>query len=234
MSLTLDVVRPTARAARLVVVGAGPLAGLALLALFSVTSDPPAPLLVLVGLVVAAPAGHLLDDPAADVFAPSPTTLGRRRLERLALGGPLLALGWAIVVDRARFLDGFESLPLGALTVEVATFGLLTLAIAALAARHGDHSPGVTASVGLVMAVAVLFVASQSLPASLPVPQLDPGAHPRRWWWVGALSLAVLGWCSRDPGAVAPRLPQHPHRPRHRYEERPDGTDRVDRSQPAA
>lgn len=211
MSLTLDVVRPTARAARLVVVGAGPLAGLALLALFSVTSDPPAPLLVLVGLVVAAPAGHLLDDPAADVFAPSPTTLGRRRLERLALGGPLLALGWAIVVDRARFLDGFESLPLGALTVEVATFGLLTLAIAALAARHGDHSPGVTASVGLVMAVAVLFVASQSLPASLPVPQLDPGAHPRRWWWVGALSLAVLGWCSRDPGAVAPRLPRRPH-----------------------
>ncbi len=99
LTACLDLVRPTARAARLPVVAVGPVLALALLAVLSLLERPAAMLLVLVGLLMVAPIGYLFDDAAADVLAASPSTLARRRLARVALGAPLLLTGWLVAVD---------------------------------------------------------------------------------------------------------------------------------------
>ena len=199
--MTTDLLRPTARAARLTVVAGGPVVALTVLGLLSLTERPVASLLVLVGLVMMAPAGYLLDDPAADILAASPATLMRRRALRVTLGAVVLLVGWLVALDRGAFLEDYGSLPLGAVSLEVAAFGCLTLAIAAIAARRGDRSPGITAAVGLVMVVALLFVARQAVPPSWPLPEMQPNVHYRRWWWVAAVSLALIAWSSRDPAA---------------------------------
>lgn len=196
---TLDLVRPTARAARLPVVAVGPVLGLVLLALVSLLEHPHALLLLLVGLLMVAPFGYLFDDAAADVLAPSPSTLARRRLTRLTLGAPVLVVGWWIAVERGAYLESFESLPIGALTVELLGLACFTLAVAALAAGRGDRSPGLSAAIGLVMVVAVLFMVRQAVPSSWPIPELQPDLHYRRWWWVIAASLAAIVWASLDP-----------------------------------
>lgn len=207
LTTLVDLLRPTARAGRIGVVAAGPALGLALVGLLSLTAHPVAPLLVLVGLVVAAPVGHLLDDPAAGVVAASPTTLARRTGLRVALGAPLLVGGWLLILDRSAFLDGYGRLPVGDLAVEVAGFAAFTLAVAAVALRLGDTHPGTTASIALVMAAAALLVAQRALPASWPVPLLEPGPHTGRWWFAVAVCVAVLVWASRDPCArIAPAV----------------------------
>lgn len=201
LTSAVDLVRPTGRAARLGVVAAGPALGLAVLGLFSLTAHPVAPLLVLVGLVVTAPAGYLLDDPAAGVLAASPTSLPRRNGLRLALGVPVLVAGWLVIIGRSHFLEGFAALSVGDLAVEVGGFAAFSLAVAAVAARLGDEHPGTTASIALVMAAAGLLVAQEALPSSWPVPLLEPGPHTGRWWAAVVVCLAVLVWASRDPWA---------------------------------
>jgi hypothetical protein len=195
----LDLVRPTARAARLPVVAVGPALALTLLAVLSLVERPAALLLVLVGLLMVAPFGYLFDDAAADVLAASPSTLARRRLARVALGAPLLLTGWLVAVDRGAYLDGYATLPVGALSAEILALACLTLAIAAAAAGRDDRSPGLSAAIGLVMAVAALFMLRQAVPAGWPIPELQPNLHHRRWWWVTAASLATIVWTSRDP-----------------------------------
>lgn len=194
-----DLARATARAARLPAVASGPALGLALLAILSLTERPGALLLVLVGLVMVAPAGYLFDDAAADVTAASPSTLARRRLARLALGIPVLTAGWLTAVDRGAYLDGYDALPVGALSAEILALACLTLAIAAVAAGRGDRSPGLTAAVGLLVVVAALFMARQAVPPGWPLPELQPDLHHRRWWWVASASVATVVWVSRDP-----------------------------------
>lgn len=197
----VDLVVPTARAARLPVVAGGPALGLVLLATLSLVQEPGALLLVLVGLLVVAPVGYLFDDAAADVLAASPTTLARRRVARVTLGAPVLLLGWLVAVDRGAFLDGYPSLPVAALSAEILALGCATLAMAAVAADRGDRSPGLSAAIGLLVLVAVLFVLHQAVPPQWPIPALQPDAHHRRWWWVTAAALATIAWTSRDPAA---------------------------------
>ncbi len=205
MHLTRDLVRPTARASRLGVVAGGPAAGLALLAFLSFMEHPMALLLVLVGLLMVIPVGYLLDDPAADVLAASPSDLARRRLSRLALGLPVVVAGWLLALWQGSFLDGYDALAVGALTVEIAALAAFTLAVAAVVARRGDHAPGITAAAGLFVMVALLFVARQAVPSAWPIPELQPDTHADRWRWVLAASLAALAWASRDPASR--RLP---------------------------
>ena len=204
MHLTLDLVRPTARASRLGVVAGGPVTGLALLVFLSFLERPMALLLVLVGLLMVISVGYLFDDPAADVLAASPFDLARRRLTRLALGMPVVIAGWLLALRQGSFLDGYDALPVGALTVEIAAFAAFTLAVAAVAARRGDHAPGISAAAGLFVMVALLFVARQALPSAWPIPELQPNTHADRWRWVLAASLAVLAWASRDPASRRP------------------------------
>ncbi|MBL8775901.1 MAG: hypothetical protein JNK12_08220 [Acidimicrobiales bacterium] len=197
----VDLVVPTARASRLPVVAGGPALGLALLAALSLVQDAGALLLVLVGLVIVAPVGYLFDDAAADLLAASPTTLARRRVASVALGAPVLLLGWLVALDRAAFLDGYASLPLAALSAEILALGCATLAMAAVAAGRGDRSPGLSAAIGLLVLVAALFVLRQAVPPQWPLPELQPDRHHRRWWWVTAAALAAIAWTSRDPAA---------------------------------
>lgn len=199
MTPTLDLVPPTARAARLPVVALGPVLGLVLLALVSLMEHPFALLLLLVGLLMIAPLGYLFDDAAADVLAPSPSTLARRRLTRVALGAPVLIVGWWIAVERGAYLESYESLPLGALSVELLALATFTLAVAAVAAGRGDRSPGLSSAIGLVIVVAVLVMVRQAVPSSWPIPELQPNLHYRRWWWVAAASLVAIVWSSLDP-----------------------------------
>ena len=195
----VDLLRPTARAARLPVVAVGPVLALALLAALTLLERADALLLVLVGLLLVAPIGYLFDDAAADVLAASPTTLARRRVARVALGAPVLLVGWLTAVDRGAYLDGYDALPVGALSAEILALACLTLAIAAVAAGRGDRSPGLTAAVGLLVVVAALFMARQAVPPGWPLPELQPDLHHRRWWWVAAASVATVVWVSRDP-----------------------------------
>lgn len=195
----VDVMRPTARAARLPVVAAGPALALAFLAVLSLLERPAAPLLVLAGLLLIVPTGYLFEDAAADVLAASPSTLARRRLARVALGAPVLLTGWLVAIERGAYLDGYAALPVGALSTEIVALACLTLAIAAVAAGRGDRSPGLSAAIGLLMVVAALFMVRQAAPPSWPIPELQPNLHHRRWLWVAAASVLTIVWTSRDP-----------------------------------
>ena len=196
---TVDLLRPTARAARLPVVAVGPVLALALLAALTLLERADALLLVLVGLLLVAPIGYLFDDAAADVLAASPSTLARRRVARVALGAPVLLVGWLTAVARGAYLDGYDALPVGALSAEILALACLTLAIAAVAAGRGDRSPGLSAAIGLLMVVAALFMVRQAAPPSWPIPELQPNLHHRRWLWVAAPWLVAIAWTSRDP-----------------------------------
>ena len=200
----VDLARPAARAARLPVVAAGPTLGLALLAVLSLTEHPSALLLVLVGLLMVSPIGYLFDDAAAEVTAASPSTLARRRLLRLGLGVPVVATGWLVAIDRGAFLEGYATLPVGALSSEILALACFTLAVASIAAGRGDRAPGTTAAVGLLVAVAVVFLVRQAVPPAWPVPELSPNVHHRRWWWCTACSLAAVVWASREPARPRP------------------------------
>lgn len=150
-------------------------------------------LLLAGGLVV------VLDDPAADVLAASPTPLARRWLARLMPAITLAAGAWALAVAWVGAVAG--ALPWQALTVEAAGLGSCAVALAAALRRWRDvREPGPLAATALFGAV----VAAYPLPPRWSLFVGDPSwpgwtAAHLRWATVLALGLLVVVLAGQDP-----------------------------------
>jgi hypothetical protein len=153
-------------------------------------------------LFLAAAAAFALDDPAADVLAPSPTTLAARRLVRLTVVGAVSAGTWLAV---AAYLSvRGTSVSLAALGVE--SLGVVAAAVAAAAvlAARGTPTPGLL----VAPAVPVIVLATAQIPrrwALLGDPTQWSDASTR-WLVVVALAAAVVVRTSRDPASPPRRL----------------------------
>ena len=150
-----------------------------------------------VTVVLALGAAFLLDDPAADTLAASPTSLAWRRSTRLAAATLLVGLPWtgAVLTAQIRGAD----LPVARLTLELAAMVTLALAGAAGLTRWADaREPGVLA-VPLVagMTLALFRVPERWALLVYPGPEWGP-AH-QRWALVLGLAVCLLLACNQDP-----------------------------------
>ena len=162
------------------------------------TLDGPVVLeLRLAAVALAAGAAFVLDDPAAETIAASPTPLLFRRLLRAALALPVVAALWALLLLHA------DAAPAWALTLELAAMLATTLAVAALAAPLvPDGRGGVAAAPALLV---LLGAAALALPDGLTLFAAGPldarweASHER---WASVLVAAVLAfvYASLDPG----------------------------------
>jgi hypothetical protein len=214
--VSADAVVPTARAARLPLVALGPLAAIALVALAGLDDDPPAMVVMVVAALVGATGvGVALDDSAANVLASSPTALAIRRGTRIAMAVGVALVGWLVVLEIAATLPDASTLPRRDLSLEFVGLVAASFALSVVAGRVVDGPGGTIAALALVPSVGMLSLLGQFYP-SLPLPQLTPGVHPDRWWWVIAVSFAVVGWSCLDPGRAPSRALGRPNRCRKR------------------
>ena len=190
-------VRPLWRATRVAPILAAALAGLVIVHLgrpvgwagTAVANLPEAGTLLCFG------AAFVLDDPAANVLAASPTTLIFRRCLRAALVIPLLALLWGVLLWHAQ-------IPAGAWSLTAAFSGMLvvTLAIAAVA---GHLVPGGLGGMAVGPTLFVLMLAQLLMPEGWRFLPLNFGRHwvdagPRALMTTAA-ALAVFLAASLDP-----------------------------------
>ena len=185
--------RPSVRTAAWVAVLPAGVLGLGVL-----TLDGPVVLeLRLAAVALAAGAAFVLDDPAAETIAASPTPLLFRNLLRAALALPLVAALWTVLLLYA------DVAPAWALTLELAAMLAATLAIAALAAPLvPDGRGGVAAAPALLV---LLGAAALALPDGLTLFAAGPldarwGASHERWASVLVAAILAFVYASLDPG----------------------------------
>lgn len=159
--------------------------------------DAAAPL-QLTSMLFATAAGFALDDEAADVLGPSPTSLLRRRLQRVAVLGVPTVGAWAVLVIVQGTAGKDESIAL--VTLFAGLLGV-ALAIAGITARRtGGRHAGTAVGAGLFTAV---VVSSMLPPRWRPMPLGDiPGGWRSiyvRWTLCAVVGAAVFLWSSRDP-----------------------------------
>ncbi|MDP9073394.1 MAG: hypothetical protein M3N98_04300 [Actinomycetota bacterium] len=135
----------------------------------------------------------VIDDPAANCLASSPTPMAWRRGMRVALAGASFALGWAALT---RLVSG--GVPIGLATLEAAAMLASTLAVAAK-----FELGGAAGGPALALAFLAAFLLQQRWPRLLAilVAADDPsrGTAVAHWWAVLAVSAVSLAASSRDP-----------------------------------
>jgi hypothetical protein len=152
------------------------------------------------GLVLAAAAGYLLDDPAAAVTQAVPRPLWRRRSATVVRGIAVLAAAWALSLALVEWRT--EGVPVLPLTLETAVIAVIALTAAALMVLRGEPEPGnvVAPAVALLGIGALLLQPSLGLTLFLSA---DPGSVALLGCWaaVGACALVVLVAAGRDPAS---------------------------------
>jgi hypothetical protein len=152
-------------------------------------------------LILAASSTYLLDDSAVHVTAVVPTLLLRRRLVLLLRGWPVTALSWAAVM----ILLGWRSpsVPLAALTWELAGVSCLGVAAAAIVSRRGEPEPGNLVASVLGLGFVGVLVCQPLFHVTLLVTDDSRGARSGWWTTVIVVSLTTFVVASRD--GAAPR-----------------------------
>lgn len=157
------------------------LVGAALAAAGLLTLPGPGGLLLLLAAgIVAVGVAFVVEDEAEVTVASVPTRLLLRRLVRLGVSLPLVAVLWTLLLWHG---DGDWTVP----TLVLAALGMLA---AAVAARYG--------AVAGAMVPPALIVAAQLLPARLELLDGSPAASAR---WLALLAVGIAAFCaaSRDP-----------------------------------
>lgn len=162
-----------------------------------------------------------LDDPTEATMAGLPTPLALRRVVRLALVLPAVALSWfglllyvsraPVLVESAGEMDVLtDLLPVWALTLEAAAMVAVALAVAALSARYStDGTGGVVAAPTLLgmMAAALFLPARWQLWAAVSDGEVLWRQAHQHWAILLVAATALLAHASRDPWRAAlPRL----------------------------
>jgi hypothetical protein len=173
-----------------------PAGALAFFAIDMARGGPDAGFVALRSAAVALALGSafVLDDPATELLAGSPTPLWVRRIARIGLPLPLLGILWAAALSRS----GLASLSVGDLTLELAAMVTVTLALAAWAGlRTGDGMGGRAGGPGLLLLLPLAWQAGMW--AGIPgEPQWAVAHH--RWLATLVAAAALLLWASLDPG----------------------------------
>jgi hypothetical protein len=150
------------------------------------------------GMVLAAAAGYLLDDPAAAVTHTVPRPLWRRRSATVIRGIAVLTVAWALSLALLEWrADGVPVLPI---TLETAVIAVIALTAAALMIHRGEPEPGNV----VAPAIALLGIGALLLQSSLGFTlflSADPGSVALLGCWaaVAACALVVLLAAGRDP-----------------------------------
>jgi len=161
----------------------------------------------LAALLLAMGAAFLLDDPSEESTRHVPTTVLARRLLRVTIALPVLAVVWAALLWIALHASIVEQpFPVAAVTLEAA--GLVALGLAAavgLRAFVPERLGGVAAAPALLVLVGIAY-SLQYLPGHLLLFPLDPAdrvawRHAHDLWRLVALgALLALVALSLDPG----------------------------------
>jgi hypothetical protein len=147
------------------------------------------------GTLLCVGVAFVLDDPAANVLAASPSTLIFRRCLRVALVIPLLALAWGVLLWHSQIPSGALSLTAG--------FGGMLLVTFAISAVASHLVPGGLGGLAVGPTLLVLMLAQLVIPRSLRFLPLNFGRH-----WVdagprtlisAAAAMAVFVAASLDP-----------------------------------
>lgn len=145
---------------------------------------------------VAASAAWLLDDPAAETLASSPTPLVARRGIRMAVAVAFVAVWWVVTVTVAT--SAVDGLPASALLREVAV--LTALAILGSVAAQRRSTDGRGGSAGALVAIGWFALSFLPRVGAVPLPPdpLRPGTSGALLAITGAAAgLALL--ISSDP-----------------------------------
>ncbi|WP_234312543.1 ABC transporter [Streptomyces sp. SCSIO 75703] len=153
----------------------------------------------------------LLDDPARHPTTPVPVGRARRQALRLALVAPPAALWWTAVL---LVTPEHGRPPAGAVTVEAAAIGALTLACAAAAVRWSEGPRPGPAVASALLAVAVLAPPLAPEGWALFATPDDPRWAPahERWAWLLAAGTAAWALCAPEPVRLRAR-PRRASRP---------------------
>lgn len=151
-------------------------------------------------------AAFLFDDDAAATTAATPTSLARRRLLRLALGLPLLAVVWA---GSLWYATSAHDAPFGpetraALSLQLGALLALTLGASAIALRVMPGEQGGWIGVTAPLALLGLAFAMPDRIGLLALPA-DAGWQTAQACWavVLAIGLSMLAWAVREPSPRA-------------------------------
>ena len=138
-----------------------------------------------------------IDDPAAPVFAASPTPLVLRRAHRLVALLPAAAIAGSLVgLLVVRFQED-PTLALRERAGEAAVAAGLAIASAAwLAQRTGERRPG---SLGVLFGLIGPALVSALAVRVDGLPMLGSALNASRWWWVAVGAWVAAAWWSRDP-----------------------------------
>lgn len=157
--------------------------------------------LQMAALLTGAGAGFAADDQAANVLAPSPTTLIARRALR-AVGVVFVLLAGATVALLAAATAGGPPVALsGALAVLAGAAGV-ACALAAGAAGDTALAPGVSSALGAILTMGTLSALAERWHR---VPTLARTEFDRRWLALALAGVVVALVRSRDPAGG--RLP---------------------------
>lgn len=153
----------------------------------------------LVVLILATSSAYLLDDSAVQVTAVVPTSLLRRRLVLLRRGLPVTALSWGAVMSLLGWRS--PSVPLAALTWEVAGVSCLGVAAAAIASRLGDPEPGNLVASVLGLSFVGMLIVERTF--HLVLLGTDGSGTVRAGWWAAVITVSVIMFvvASRDGAA---------------------------------
>jgi uncharacterized membrane protein len=180
------------------VVGAAGVAGFFSLWTWALPASAESALTIrLVQLALAASAAYLLDDAAAALTTVAPRSLWQHRVFSLAIGLPVIAVAWSVVLMDLRHLP---QAALRSLTLEVVVLAVVALAASAMLASHGEPEPGNLVAVVVPLAGVGAMVLGGMLGLQVFIGGPGDGYTERTTAWVigGVLALALLVWASRD------------------------------------
>jgi hypothetical protein len=151
-------------------------------------------------ILLASGAGYALDDAALELLGPSPTSLLRRRLQRLTLVLPLTTLTWSVLCAWHGTAGAQET---GALVAMFLGLVGLSLGAAAVAVRRSSRGRGGSAVGPTLFALIVLSTIVPPRWRPLPLGDVPGGwaAISMRWTAAALLGVVVFLVASRDPAS---------------------------------
>jgi hypothetical protein len=174
------------------------LGGVPLLVATARDARNPSVTVTIMAIIGGAAAAWLVDDAPGEVLTPVPIGPSSRRVLRAAYVILVAAATLAAFVALASSLSDAEISIRAQIPLVVAS-ACISLAIAIVAYRNGEPSPGAWGVPGSVVAIVVTGGLAFRFPGWLPT--LAQGPSFAHWWYVAAAALVATLVAGRDPGA---------------------------------
>ena len=147
-------------------------------------------------LLSGATVAYLVEDPAGDTLAASPTSLARRRLLRLAALGLAMTITLLLVLVAASSQMPIAPLHLADRVIEL--FAVTGVAAGTAGLVHRSGGAGAAPSGAVAGPLSALLISSLAFRIH-GLPAIASSANHGRWWIVALVGWATAAWASRDP-----------------------------------